>query len=103
MTEPPSPRVHVWPWLRRLGTIFLRDWLAITLGGRILAWRTLSEPELAHELQHVRQWRRFGVTFPVLYLLAAWAARRAGRHWYHDNRFEVEARKAVGRGRGQSR
>jgi hypothetical protein len=98
VTEPPPHRVHVWPWLRRPGSIFLRDWLAITLGGEILAWRALSATELAHELQHVRQWRRFGVTFPVRYLLAAWSARRAGRHWYRDNRFEVEARKAVGRG-----
>jgi hypothetical protein len=88
----------VWPWIQRVGSLFLTDWLAITLGGEILAWRALTADELAHELQHVRQWSRFGVTFPVRYLFAGWAARRAGKHWYRDNRFEVEARKAVGRG-----
>lgn len=98
MPEAPSHRVRVWPWLRRPGSMLLRDWLAITLGGQILAWRTLTDVELAHELEHVRQWRRHGPVFPVRYLLAAWAARRAGRHWYRDNRFETAARTAAKRG-----
>lgn len=95
MPEAPSHRVRVWPWLRRPGAILLRDWLAITIGGHILAWRALSDNELAHELEHVRQWRRHGLTFPVRYLRAGWAARRAGRNWYRDNRYEIEARAAA--------
>jgi hypothetical protein len=87
----------VWPWLRRPGTVLLPNWLAITLGGRIFAWRVLTDVELAHELEHVRQWRHYGLTFPVRYLKSAWSARRAGRSWYRDNRFEVEARAAAKR------
>jgi hypothetical protein len=92
-----SHRLHVWPWLRLLGSLVLHDWLAITVGRHILAWRPLSERELAHELEHVRQWARHGWPFPLAYALAALRARRAGRRWYHDNRFEVEARAAADR------
>jgi hypothetical protein len=93
----PRHRVAVWPWTRRVGGLFLRDWLAITIGGTIVAWRALSDDELAHELEHVRQWRRHGVTFPIRYLGASAAARRSGKRWYHDNRFEVEARASARR------
>lgn len=95
----PRHRVVVWPWTRRLGGLALRNWLAITLGGTILAWRSLEDEELAHELEHVRQWRRYGFTFPLRYVGASIAARRAGRRWYTDNRFEVEARAAAARAR----
>jgi hypothetical protein len=96
MADAPPHRIHVWPWLRRPGTILLRNWLAITLGGRVFAWRALTDVELAHELEHVRQWRRYGITLPVRYLLACAAARRGG-HWYRDNQFEIEARAAARR------
>ena len=43
-------RLHVVPWLRRVGALVLTDWLAITIGSRIFAWRKLNEAELAHEL-----------------------------------------------------
>lgn len=72
----------------------LPDWLAITLGHRIFAWRDMTDAELAHELAHVRQWERHGWPFPILYLAESLRARRAGRRWYHDNRFEIEAREA---------
>jgi hypothetical protein len=88
-------RVHVWPFLRLPGSLLLRDWLAITLGHHILAWRGLTDRELKHELEHVRQWARHGLAFPIAYGLAALRERRAGRRWYHDNRFEVEARAAA--------
>lgn len=90
-------RVHVWPWLRRWGRLVLPDWLAITIGRHIFAWRAMTGSELAHELVHVRQWRDLGWQFPIAYLAASLRARRAGRRWYHDNRFEVEARESTRR------
>lgn len=90
-----SHRIHVWPWTRRLGRRVLPNWLAISLGRHILAWRDLDETELAHELEHVRQWQRHGWRFPLAYLAASLRARRAGRHWYTDNAFEIEARQAA--------
>lgn len=100
--DDPRHRLHVVPWLRPLGRLLLRDWLAITIGSRILAWRVLHPGELAHELEHVRQWGRHGLLFPLIYLAASAAALRAGKRWYVDNRFEIAARaaarRAVGRG-----
>ena len=90
-------RVIVWPWLRRFGGRLLPDWLAITIGGTILAWRPLSDAELAHELEHVRQWRLVGLRFPLAYLAESVRAVRAGKRWYHDNRFEADARAAAAR------
>ena len=87
-------RLHVWPWLRRPGALVLSDWLAITIGHRIFAWRALDERELAHELAHVRQWARYGIAFPLVYLADSLHVRRAGKRWYHDNRFEKEARES---------
>lgn len=94
-TDPPPHRVVVIPALRRVGAMVLRDWLAITIGSRILAWRPLNDIELAHELAHVRQWRRHGALFPAVYLAASVSAARGRRGWYAGNRFEVEARKAA--------
>jgi hypothetical protein len=91
----PPHRVVVVPALRRLGGVVLRDWLAITIGTRIYAWRTLNDVELAHELEHVRQWRRHGALFPLIYLAASVRSARAGSGWYIGNRFEAEARKAA--------
>jgi hypothetical protein len=88
-------RVVIWPWLRRLGGLVLRDWLAITLGHTVFAWRSLTDAELEHELAHVRQWNRMGWRFPLAYLAASLKARRAGARWYHDNPFEAEARAAA--------
>ena len=92
-------RTVTWPWLRRLGGLLLPDWLAITIGRTVFAWRSLTDEELAHELAHVRQWARMGWRFPIAYLAAALKARRAGGRWYRDNRFEVEARSAASRTR----
>jgi hypothetical protein len=47
---------------------------------------------LLHELFHMRQWRKWGILFPLVYgifSLKAWP------RVYWDNRFEVEARAAV--------
>jgi hypothetical protein len=90
-------RLHVVPWLRRPGGLLLSSWLAITVGRHVFAWRALSPEELEHELEHVRQWARHGLRFPLLYLAESIRARRSGRRWYHDNRFESEARAAAAR------
>ncbi len=49
-----------------------------------------------HEHVHVRQAERWGLFFIPAYLIeSAWAWRRGG-HYYLDNRFEREARRACG-------
>ena len=88
-------RVHVWPWLRRPGRLVLRDWLAITIGRHIYAWRPMNGGELAHELEHVRQWRRHGWRFPLMYAAESLRARGRGKRWYADNRYEEAARLAA--------
>jgi hypothetical protein len=90
-------RLHVVPWLRGIGSLVLPDWLAITIGSRIFAWRTLSEVELAHVLAHVRQWSRFGIGFLMIYLGNSLGLRRAGKRWYQDKPFEKDARDAAKR------
>lgn len=88
-------RVHVVPVLQRPAGRLFRDWLAITLGRHILAWRPLSESELAHEVTHVQQWARHGWSFPMAYAVASARAVMTGGHWYRDNAFEREARAAA--------
>jgi hypothetical protein len=91
----PAHRIHIVPWLRRPGRLLLPDWLAITIGRDIFAWREMTPTELRHELAHVRQWRRHGATFPVIYLVASLRSLLSGGGWYRGNRFEVEARRAT--------
>lgn len=73
-------------------SFFLPNWVATAVGSTIFAARPLSERELAHELIHVEQWRRYGIAFLPRYYWSSFAAWRAGGHWYFDNAFEVEAR-----------
>jgi hypothetical protein len=89
-------RVHVMPGLQRMGGRLLPNWLAITLGRDIFAWRELSPAELAHELEHVRQWSRYKIAFPILYVGASVVSLVTRRGWYRGNRFEVAARAAAG-------
>ena len=93
-------RVVVMPWLRLIGPLLIRDWLAITVGRTIFAWRELTDVELEHELEHVRQWGRMGLRFPIAYMAESMRARKAGKRWYHDNRFESDAREAARLRRG---
>ncbi len=84
------------PWLRRPGhRLLVSNWLAITVGHWILAWRPLDAAELAHEMEHVRQWQRYGVRFIPRYLRASWQAARRGGDRYRDNVFERAARAAA--------
>ncbi len=93
--DPPRPAVHVVPWLRRPGGLLLRNWLAITIGRHIWAWRPLDARELRHEVEHVRQWAAGGPRFAAVYLRASYRAWRAGGQWYGDNRYERAARAAA--------
>ena len=72
----------------------LENWTAITIGHRIFSWRPLDDAELAHELQHVRQWERYGVGFVAKYLAASRRAAKGGGNRYWDNEFEREAAQA---------
>ena len=94
-------RLHVVPWLRGPGGRLFPNWLAITIGRDIFAWRELDSAELAHELTHVRQWRAYGALFVLRYWLASLRAIRSGGHWYRDNAFEVAARAAADASRAQ--
>jgi hypothetical protein len=65
---------------------------AITLGHVVLAADAARLAETrAHERVHVAQYERWGVLFPILYVLASAGALLAGRHVYLDNAFEREA------------
>lgn len=65
---------------------------AMTFGRYVLARRVLSEATLRHELEHVRQWSRFGPLFLPAYLLESTLVRATGGHHYRDNVFELAAR-----------
>jgi hypothetical protein len=95
MTDEPQPdhRLIVLPWLRVPGHyLLLPNWLAITIGHWIFAWRQLDPAELAHELTHLRQWRHYGLLFIPRYLRASWrAAIPEDGNSYRDNIFEREA------------
>jgi hypothetical protein len=79
--------------LRRLPTRL--NILAFTNGHVIFA---VSEEALAafrsHELVHVRQYERWGLLFPFLYLGSSLVQRLKGRDPYFANRFEREAQAA---------
>ena len=67
--------------------------VAAVLGNTIHLWNVSREefllrtPWVVHEIEHVRQFQRYGfVRFSILYL---WESARKG---YYNNRFEVEAR-----------
>jgi hypothetical protein len=63
---------------------------AVTLGRTIVVHpdAALDPRLLRHELEHVRQWRRYPLTFPLRYVLCHL------RYGYHDNPYEREARAA---------
>jgi hypothetical protein len=92
----PPYRSVVIPWFKPVAQRFIfEDWLAITIGPLIISWRDLHPAELAHELQHVRQWRKYGLTYIPRYFAASAAAEKAGKDRYWENAFEVEARAAA--------
>lgn len=78
------------PWIGGVLARMSAPAAAVTLGRTIVVNpATALTPELVeHELTHVRQWRADPL-FPVRYTLATL------RHGYHDNPYEVEARRAA--------
>ena len=57
--------------------------------------RTVSIVVRDHEQAHVRQVERWGGAFIPVYLLASVWAWSRGRHYYLDNWFETDARRAT--------
>jgi len=93
--RPLKHSVVVLPWLKRpMQRFVLPNWVAITIGKRIFCWRDLDEVELAHELTHVKQWKHYGLSFIVRYLMESRRATRGGGDRYFDNKFEKEAAEA---------
>jgi hypothetical protein len=73
---------------------------AMTLG-HVIVGRDLWALEVCrdHEQAHVRQAELWGPLFLPAYLASSaweWAHRRQGRHYYFDNYFERDARRACG-------
>jgi hypothetical protein len=73
-----------------------RGYHAIALGHVVLMAEEASLDLLPHEMVHVRQSERWGPLFIPAYLAAMLVLRVRGRDPYHDNPFEVEARREAG-------
>lgn len=81
-------------WMRR-GPWSQRNLLAITVGHVIIARDASSlHRTLVHELEHVRQGERWGIFFPLAYVIASLVALARGGHYYDDNCFEIAACRA---------
>jgi hypothetical protein len=60
----------------------------------VLAVDEVDPKTLRHELEHVRQYEKWGPLFVPAYLIAAVWVWLRGRHHYRDNPFELAARTA---------
>jgi hypothetical protein len=67
---------------------------AITFGHVVLSVDELDEITMRHELEHVRQYERWGPIYLPAYLAASVRALLRGEHHYRDNTFEIAARRA---------
>lgn len=70
-------------------------WIQIhaqTLGQYVFARGPLDDHTIAHELEHVRQWRRLGPIYLPAYVVASGVALMRRKPAYWDNRFEAAAR-----------
>jgi len=65
---------------------------AQTLGRIVVAREAMPAGTIRHELEHVRQWRRLGPLFLVVYGLESMRVMLMGGHRYRDNRYELAAR-----------
>jgi len=83
--------------LRRCRIIGSGGITALTLGHIVVGRdERCLESCRAHEHVHVRQCERWGLFFIPVYLTASLIAALRGRHFYHDNFFERDARRSVG-------
>ena len=74
---------------------------AMTLGHVILGYDAWWLDQLRpHEQVHVRQVERWGIAFIPAYVAASVLAWSAGKHYYHDNWFERDARVRCGQEEG---
>jgi len=79
-------------WLLSHLTLVPGGATALTLGHVVMARdRWSHDATRAHERVHVRQCETWGPFFLPAYLAASVTAVLRGRHFYLDNRFEVEA------------
>jgi hypothetical protein len=67
---------------------------AVALGHVVLSIDELDDAILRHELVHVRQYESWGPFFPFVYAAESLRALSRGGHFYRDNAFEAEARRA---------
>lgn len=65
---------------------------AQTLGRYVFCRGPISDDLLEHEVEHIRQWGRFGPLYLPLYFGSSAVELVRGRRPYWDNRFEVAAR-----------
>jgi hypothetical protein len=83
-------------WLLSRLTLVPGGAAALTLGHVVVARDEWSlESTRAHERVHVRQCEAWGPFFVPAYCAASLSALLRGRHFYFDNRFEVEARALI--------
>lgn len=84
-------------WMLARMTAGAGEVAALTLGHVVVGQNaaTLAETR-AHERVHVRQYEVWGPAFLPAYVASSLWARLRGRHFYYDNRFEVEARLETG-------
>lgn len=57
-------------------------------------WAHYDKVTLRHELAHTKQALLFGLAWPLVYLGASAVAIARGKHWYVENYFERQARRA---------
>lgn len=93
MTIPEGVELRAGRWLPAVGGRLSgmgRSAAAVTLGRTIVVHpdALLSGRLIRHELEHVRQWRRHPLTFPLRYALYHL------RYGYRDNPYERAARDA---------
>jgi hypothetical protein len=72
--------------------------IAQTLGRYVFSRQPVWDELRDHELEHVRQWRRFGLLFEPLYFADAGLQLIRRRRPFADNRFEVAARRKADEG-----
>ena len=90
---PHDVRIRVGRWIPALGGVLSgmrRSAAAVTLGRTIVVHpdALMDVRLLRHELEHVRQWQRHPLTFPLRYAL------NHLKYGYRDNPYERAAREA---------